>query len=356
MHLIVAKAKLFKRLAMSLWLPLILGLGLTAAPAVPAKEVLRILAWPGYADPDLVAEFERRHNISVEVSYIDTDDELWNRIHKNGGKNFDVFAVNTAELQRYIDQGLTVPINLEHVKNHALQLPRFQDYTAIPGVMRQGQIYAVPYTYSDMGLIYNRKKVKKIPQSISEMWDPDYRGRVLAYNASNHNFSIAGQVLGVKNPFALSGDEFKKAVSQLIKLRRNVLTFYSTPEEVVKLYLENDIVLIFGNYGMQQVQALRAAGADVGYVIPREGALSWLDCWVITPGAKDKTLAERWIDYTLEKNVSDTFTKRHGLANTVTPFQNNGKDKIIWLEPLENYAKREELWSRIISGDDFEKY
>ncbi|MFD2273142.1 extracellular solute-binding protein [Undibacterium arcticum] len=153
-------------------------------------------------------------------------------------------------------------------------------------MVRNGQIYAVPYTYSDMGLIYNRKKVKKIPQSISEMWDPDYRGRVLAYNASNHNFSIAGLAMGVKNPFALNPGEFKMAVSQLIKLRRNVLTFYTTPEEVVKLYLEHDIVLIFGNYGMQQVQALRAAGADVGYVIPREGALSWLDCWVITPGAK----------------------------------------------------------------------
>ncbi|MFC3108065.1 extracellular solute-binding protein [Undibacterium arcticum] len=333
---------------------LLLGLGL--AQTVTAMEVLRILAWPGYADPDVVVEFERRHNIRVEVSYIDSDDGLWNRIHNNSGKNFDVFAVNTAELQRYIDQGLTVPINLDHVKNHARQLPRFQDYKAIPGLVRNGQIYAVPYTYSDMGLIYNRKKVKKIPQSISEMWDPDYRGRVLAYNASNHNFSIAGLAMGVKNPFALNPGEFKMAVSQLIKLRRNVLTFYTTPEEVVKLYLEHDIVLIFGNYGMQQVQALRAAGADVGYVIPREGALSWLDCWVITPGAKNKTLAESWIDFMLEKTVSDTLTKRHGLANTITPFQDNSKDKIIWLEPLENYAKREALWSRIISGDDFEKF
>ena len=354
MHLIVTYTKLLYRLALTLCLPLLFGLA--TAPGASANGVLRVLAWPGYADADMVAEFERRHHISVEVSYINTDDELWSRIRQNGGKDVDVFAVNTAELQRYIDQGLAVPIDLGHVKNHARQLPRFQDYAAIPGLMRKGQVYAVPYTYSDMGLIYNRKRVKKVPQSISELWDPDYRGRVLAYNASNHNFSIAGQALGVKNPFALSGEEFKKAVAHLIKLRRNVLTFYSTPEEAVKLYLANDIVLIFGNYGMQQVQALRAAGADVGYAIPREGALSWLDCWVIAPGAQDRAMAESWIDYTLEKDVSEAFTKHHGLANTVTPFQNDSKEKIIWLEPLENYAKREELWSRIISGDDFERF
>ena len=28
-------------------------------------ETLRVLAWPGYADPDLVKVFEQRHKVSV---------------------------------------------------------------------------------------------------------------------------------------------------------------------------------------------------------------------------------------------------------------------------------------------------
>jgi putative spermidine/putrescine transport system substrate-binding protein len=329
----------------------------TVSDGVLAKEKLRILAWPGYADAEVVAEFERRLGVAVEVSYVNSDDELWDRIKRNNGARYDVFAVNTAELQRYIDKGLTAPIDIAHIPNHAHQLPRFQNLAAIPGVVRKGKVYAVPYTYSEMGLIYNRKTVKNIPDSMSAMWDPAYRGRVLAYNTSSHNFSVAALLMGVKNPFRLSKPELRQAARKLVDLRRNVLTFYDSPEEAVKLFLENDIALVFANYGTQQVQALRQAGADIGYIIPREGALAWLDCWVVTRGAKDKALAEQWINFTLEKKVSDRLTQQHGLANTVTPFPNSDKDaRIIWLEPLEDYAKRKLLWDRITSGDSSERF
>lgn len=319
-----------------------------------AKDVLRVVAWPGYADAEIVTAFERRFNVEVEITYVGSDDDLW---YKIDSEDFDVFAVNSAELQRYIDHGLSVPIALENIPNHSRQLPRFQDLTAIAGLIRGDKLYAIPYTYSDMGLIYNRKRVKEVPQSMSAMWDPDYRGRVLAFNASNHNFSIAGLLQGTQNPFKLSDAELGQAARQLVKLRRNVLTFYSTAEEAVKLFTEHDIVLIFGNYGNQQVKALRDAGADIGYAIPTEGALAWLDCWAITDNARNRKLAEQWINYTLEKLVSDRLTAVHGLANTVTePPESDSEDKIIWLQPLEDPIKRKKLWDRIISGDSLEMF
>jgi putative spermidine/putrescine transport system substrate-binding protein len=79
---------------------------------------------------------------------------------------------------------------------------------------------------------------------------------------------------------------------RLIAVRRNVLTFYSLPEESVQLFREHKVALLFANYGTQQVQQLKKAGADIGYTIPKEGALAWLDCWTVTRGAKNKLLAE----------------------------------------------------------------
>ncbi|PLX72710.1 MAG: spermidine/putrescine ABC transporter substrate-binding protein, partial [Azoarcus sp.] len=37
-----------------------------------AAEVLRVLAWPGYADPDVVKVFEQRTGSRVEVTVIDS--------------------------------------------------------------------------------------------------------------------------------------------------------------------------------------------------------------------------------------------------------------------------------------------
>ncbi|MGZ4999186.1 MAG: extracellular solute-binding protein [Methylomonas sp.] len=324
-------------------------LSMMASCCVSAREVLRVAAWAGYADTEIVSVFERRFDADVEVTYIASDDDLWYKINSAA---FDVFAVNTAELQRYIDRGLSVPIDLNAIPHHDGQLPRFQNLAAIPGLIRGDKLYGIPYTYAEMGLIYNRKRVKEVPQSMSAMWDPDYRGRVLAFNASNHNFSLVGLLSGAKNPFNLSDDELNQAAQQLVKLRRNVLTFYATAEEAVKLFFKHDIVLIFGNYGNQQVKALRDAGADIGYVIPAEGALAWLDCWAITRDARNLKLAEQWIDYMLEKPVGEHLTAVHGLANTVTSaVESNPDDKIIWLQPLRDPARRKALWDRIISGD-----
>jgi putative spermidine/putrescine transport system substrate-binding protein len=322
-----------------------------------AGETLHVATWDGYADADLVAEFERQHHVKVDVTIVNSDDDLWDKINRNQGRDFDVFAVNTAELQRYIDAGLSVPLDIGAIPNHERQLPRFRNLSSIPGVVRNNRVFAIPYAYSEMGLIYNRQEVKKAPESMAELWNPEYRGRVLAYNTSNHNFSIAGLLMGIRDPFSMSPEALSLAARHLVALRRNVLTFYNTPEEAVKLYTHNRVALVFGNYGTQQVKALKEAGADIGYVIPREGALAWLDCWAMTRGVRNAKLAQDWINFMLEKHVSERLTKVHGLANTIAPYPAaRPEDKIIWLQPIAHPDIRKTLWDRIMSGEGPERF
>lgn len=328
------------------------------APA-GAREVLRVLAWPGYADQDWVQAFSKRYDVDVEVSLVSSDDELWTRMNANKGRNFDVFAANTAEMVRYIDAGLSVPLELKNIPNVRNQTPRFQPLTKIPGIARGGSVYAVPFTYSEMGLIYNRKLVKQAPTSMSAMWDPQYQGRVLAYDGSSHNFSLTALTLGIRNPFKLDDAAFARTLQRLRELRRNIHSLYSRPEEAVDLFREHQIALMFGNYGTQQVQLLRKAGQDVGYVIPREGALAWLDCWAVTVGAKNRAIAEAWINFTLEPAVSGQLPTRQGLANTIEAASSGSttdSDKLIWLQPVENYDKRTLFWERIRSGYQKRKF
>jgi putative spermidine/putrescine transport system substrate-binding protein len=318
-----------------------------------AAESLRVLAWPGYADEDFVKRFEERTGARVEVTFVGTDDALWDRISEPGQRPFDVFAVNTAELQRYIDAGLVRAIDAAAIPNVKRQLPQFQARDRIPGLLRDGRLFAVPYAYAEMGLIYDRRTVASPPDSISVLWDPRYRGRVLAYDGGTHNFSLAAMRLGKPSPFRYLAGDWTAAIEHLIALRRNVLTFYSLPEESVELFRDNGVSILFANYGTQQLQLLRAAGADVGYVIPREGALAWLDCWAVTTRAKSPALAMKWISFMLEPEASYALTARHGLNNTLQAPADEGRKSgnLVWLEPVEDSARRAELWHRIISGE-----
>jgi putative spermidine/putrescine transport system substrate-binding protein len=327
------------------------GLGLAAilagSPMVEAKE-LRILAWQGYADDDWVKEFEAQCGCDTSVVFIGTDDEIWAKIKGSEGKDFDLFAVNTAQLQRYIDAGLTTPIDVDKIPNQKATLPRFQDLSKVTGVMRDGKVHAIPYAFDAIGIIYDPKKVKSPPDSMTALWDPQYKGKVLDYDNGEHNFSITALTMGVQNPFNLTPDQLGIAEKKLVDLKHNVLSFYTTADEALQLYQNNDVAIIFANYGQQQVKMMKDAGLDVVYVNPKEGALAWLDTWALTSGVQDKELAESWINFVLQKKIGEQLSARTGFGNTVVPFASaSDSDRLVWLESVEDPTKRADLWNEV---------
>ena len=102
--------------------------------AADGRPRLRVLAWPGYAEPEIIKSFEQRTGAQIELTLIDSDLDLWQKMNARQGANFDVFAVNTAELQRYVQQGLVANLEPGLIPNLARQLPRFRKPGAIPGI------------------------------------------------------------------------------------------------------------------------------------------------------------------------------------------------------------------------------
>ena len=333
---------------------LAVGLGSLLPVRVQAATVLRVLAWPGYADPDLVAVFEKRHGVKVEVTTVASDDTLRAKLASPGGPGFDLVAANTAEIARLVAQKMLTPLPVSNIPNTARQLPRFRQLQSIAGITAGGEVYGMPFTYSEMGLVYDRQQFSTPPDSIAVLWDPRWQGKVLAFDGSSHGFSLAAMHRGLA-PFRIETDRFNPLAKDLVALRRNVRSFYSLPEESVELFRKHKVAVMHANYGQQQLKQLRDAGLDVGYVVPKEGALAWLDCWAITRRSTQVALAAEWINYMLDPALSREFTRRQGLANTLEePAALSGgapMGAIVWLEPVEDETRRAQLWQRIVAGD-----
>jgi putative spermidine/putrescine transport system substrate-binding protein len=322
-------------------------LSLLAAGPVLAEE-LRILSWQGYADDDWVEAFEKETGADVSVVFIGTDDEIWAKIKGSEGKDFDLFAVNTAQLQRYIDAGLATPYDLDALPAQKEVLQRFRDLETVGGTMRDGKVYGVPFAFDTIGLIYDTTKVSTPPTSWEVLYDGTYAGRVLGYDNGEHNVSIAALDLGIENPFRLDDAQFGQVKEKLTAMKGNLLSLYSTADEALQLYQQNDVAVIFANFGQQQVKMMKDAGAPIAYVNPKEGALAWLDTWAMTSGVQNKELAEKWVNFVLSKEIGQALSDRTGFGNTSVPFPSAGEsDKIVWLESVEDPTRRADLWNEI---------
>ena len=314
-----------------------------------AAEELRILAWQGYADDDWVAAFEAETGADVSVVFVGTDDEIWAKMQGSEGKDFDVFAVNTAQLQRYIDSGLAQPWDLAAMPNQQQTLDRFKDLGKVSGTTRDGKPYGIPFAFDAVGLLYDKTKVVPPPTSMDALWDPKYAGKVLAYDNGEHNFSFTALTLGAENPFKLSDAQLEAAKAKLVDYKKQILSYYATADEVVQIIQNNDVALVWCNYGQQQVKMLQDAGlTDWVYVNPKEGALAWLDTWALSKGAQNPELAAKWVNFLLQKKIGEELSTRTGFGNTVAPFASAGADdKIVWLEAVEDPTRRADLWNEI---------
>lgn len=326
-------------------------------PAHAAVPVLRVLAWPGYADPDWVQAFEARHGVQVEVTIVGSDELLRAKLADSRGPGYDVVAANTVELAALLARDELAPLTLADLPQVARQLPRFRG--PIEGIVRNGKTYAVPYTYSEMGLVYDRQQFSAPPQSLSVLWDPRWRGKVLAFDGATHAFSLAALEQG-QLPFRIAQDQLAPLARHLVRLRRNLLSLYSLPEESVDLFRRHRVAVMHANYGQQQLKLLRDAGFNVGYVVPREGALAWLDCWAVLRRSAQQALAAQWVNHMLHPSVSLELTRRQGLANTLEePAALDSESllgPIVWLQPVEDEAQRTRLWQRIVAGDRPERF
>ena len=121
-----------------------LFLGLVLIFPARAEEILRVLAWPGYAEPAQVKAFEALHRVRVQLSLVSSDEALRQQVQAHQGGDFDVIAANTVEIKNFMAQKLLRPLTLSQIPRVASQLPRFREVKGIPGISLGEEVFAVP--------------------------------------------------------------------------------------------------------------------------------------------------------------------------------------------------------------------
>src|SRR5262245_28254832 len=116
-------------------------------------ETLRILAYEGYADQDWIDAFEKKTGADVNVVFASSPEEMFAKMQGSGGADYDMVAIDTSIIKRYIENGLVQPIDESKLSNLPNLLP---DFSGIPQTKPNGKRYAVPIAWGSLGLIYSK--------------------------------------------------------------------------------------------------------------------------------------------------------------------------------------------------------
>ena len=108
------------------------------------------------------------------------------------------------------------------------------------------------------------------------------------------------------NPDSKRIEDLNRAGDALFRIRGNIQKFHSS--EYINALANGDICVAVG-YSGDMIQAKNRAeeaknNVEVGYVIPREGALMWFDSFVVPADAKNVAEAHEFINFMLRPEIA----------------------------------------------------
>ncbi len=329
----------------------------TAAPAKKeAQETLNLFSWADNFNPEVLAAFEKKYNCKINYDVFANNEELLAKIQA-GGSAYDVIQPSDYMVATMTKLKLLEPLDAKALPNAQNLIPALRH----PKFDPEGK-YSVVYTWGVTGIAYNKKFVKKAPTSWEDLWNPQYKGRLILLNDSREILGMALKKDGYSNN-TTDPAELKEAVSDLKELVPNILAFDT--DTIKQKFIAEEAWI--GTMWSGDAYFAYKDNKNIGFIIPEEGATIWADTFAIPKGSQHKELAQKFINYLYDPEVcaknyeyigyndpTEKSAKYHTEEYNKDPFLNAAKEYIgkgEWLEDIgEALPMYDKYWTELKTG------
>lgn len=289
-----------------------------------------IIAWAGYIERgetdaayDWVTDFEAQTSCKVNVKIAATSDEMVALMNEGG---FDLVTASGDASLRLIAGGQVQEINTALIPSWSTVDPRLQD---APWHTANGKHYGVPYQWGSNVLMYNTETFgDQVPTSwnvvFEEMTLPDgqsNKGRVEAFDGPIYIADAAlylkahNPELGIKDPYALTRDQFNAALD-LLRQQRQLVARYWHDAYIQMDDFKNEGIVASSSWPFQ-VNVLQYEGQPIASVIPEEGATGWADTTMMHVDAPHPNCAYLWMEHSLNPKLQGDLAAWFGSVPSV---------------------------------------
>ena len=153
---------------------------------------VNVYNWGEYIDEEVIQLFEETYQIKVNYSTY-TDNEIMYSKVSSGTANYDVVCPSDYMIQKMISENLLAELNYDNIPNIKNIDPT---YLSASEPFDPGNLYAVPYCWGTVGILYNKTMVDEPITSWSALFDEKYKDEILMIDSVRDAFAIALTYLG----------------------------------------------------------------------------------------------------------------------------------------------------------------
>jgi putrescine transport system substrate-binding protein len=299
----------------------LMAMGLVSNAWAEEEKVLNIYNWSDYLAPDTISNFEKETGIKVRYDIFDTNEILHAKLMaKKTGYDIVVPSSNWAKLQ--MEGGLLQKLDRSKLTNWKNLDPNVLSQL---GKLDKGNAYLVDWLWSYTTVGINVDKVKKalgpmpMPDNAWDLvFDPKYTSKlkscgITMLDTPSEVFPVALRYLK-KPEFSLVAADYEAAYAMLKKVRPDIKRFNSGGQ-IEDLASGNVCVALgwAGDFNLARKRSIEnKSEQNIVALVPKTGALMFMDTMAIPADAKHPDNAHKFINYILRPEV------HAGLTNAVT--------------------------------------
>jgi spermidine/putrescine transport system substrate-binding protein len=282
----------------------------TAAPdESDSDKSLNWANWAAYIDEaddgsyPTLERFEQETGISVKYM-VDVDDnnsyygKVKDQLALGQDIGADTVCLTDWMAARWIKFGYTQQLDHANIPNISNLLPTLQEPDFDPG-----RANSLPWQGGFAGICWNKEKLPNGLKSVSDLWNPELKGRVGVLSEMRDTIGLIMLEEGIDISGDFTDDEFSRGVEifrthvesgQIRNVKGNsYLEDLTNEDTLAAIVWSGDITVINAE-----------AGDKWEFMIPEGGGTVWNDNFVVPIGSSRKTNAETLMNYYYEPEVA----------------------------------------------------
>ena len=257
------------------------------------SNVVKMLCWSEYFDPDAIEKFTTETGIEVEYITYDDPDEVEARLASEPGR-FDVVVTDDLAINILANLRLLQPLDKSLLPNIGNVSSEY-----LGRKFDAENNYSVPYLWGTTLIAYRSDKIESPEKSWKSLWDKKYKGKVMVLGDRTEGLGIG--MISQGYPINSADPKHIQFASEIIVegINNNDVRLGSDAE--IREGLLAGEVWIASCYSGDAAM-IAEENEDIAFFIPNEGAPLWMDNFSVASDATNVNGAYAFIDYMLRKD------------------------------------------------------